>query len=194
MKVVALSCPQCGGSQDVSDDQRTVECRYCRTMLRVERSASGELERLLIEAQEENAELLLENQMLEIQNALHRLENAWEERRERYLIRTKNGSFEPTKALGWMFVFFGGCALVTSLLLTEAIVTIPGLILGLWGLWLRWRGKQFEEARDAYLRRHKELSDQLAKLKRSADRRPSYEETRKRRERLDRMSYPAADA
>jgi hypothetical protein len=194
MKVVALTCPQCGGSQDVSDDQRILECRYCRTTLHVERSVSGEIERLLIEAQEENSELLMENRMLEVQNALHRLEKAWEERRERYLIHTKNGTFEPKVALGWVLVLLGVCVLVIALVVTEALVMIPGLMIGLYGMWIRSRGRHFEEARDAYVGRHTELTGQLARLEHAANRHPSYEDTRKRRERLDRMSYPAADA
>ena len=199
MQVVPLSCPQCGGSQDISEDQRLVECRYCRTLLRVERSGSGELDRLLIEAQQENAELSLENQILHIQNGIHRLENAWEERREAYLMHTKDGKVEPSKLMGSMFMAAGGTAVVASLIVAISNpvfvgISIGGLLVALWGFSIRLRGTRFEDARNAYVRRHKELTQQLAQLERRANQRPSYEDTTARRRRLDRISYPAADA
>src|SRR4030095_3644443 len=108
MKVSALKCPQCGGSQDVADDRHHVECRYCRTLLRVERSATGELERLLVEAEEENAELLAENRRLAITNAIHRLDAGWAEKQKKLMVTGRDGPRVPSELLAWALHVLGG--------------------------------------------------------------------------------------
>src|SRR5688572_29177724 len=121
MKVVALSCPQCGGSQDISDNLRELECRYCGIMLRVERFPNGELERLLTESKEENAELSIRNRILEIQNAIHRMDKAWETRREAFMVTTKSGQREPSTITGLMGVLFGfGLILLGGVMLSAS--------------------------------------------------------------------------
>jgi hypothetical protein len=200
MKVIALSCPQCGGSQDVSDDQRLLECRYCRTRLRVERSADGELERLLVESQAENSELLVENRKLEITNEIHWLDRAWAARQHELMVRTKNGEREPSKTMGVLGIIVGCGILLAGLWRVFSpshegeLLALVGLVAAIMGLTEYMSGRAFQTERNAYLRKYAELSRQFGNLPRKRNRQPSYEDTRSRRRRMDNMSYPAADA
>lgn len=193
MKVVALSCPQCGGSQDVSDDQNLVECRYCRTRLRAERGASGEIERLLNE-----------NELLELENAIHRLDKEWEGRRQKLLVRTKrSGKRKPSSTWGTIVAILGcgGLAVNLVLLLTLGIPREPQIVLFFMaaifvfaGLSERAAGIRFEREEAAYQQCRLALIGRLAALERSARNRRNYEDTTSRRKRLNGLSYPAADA
>jgi hypothetical protein len=193
MKAVALSCPQCGGSQDVMDDQRLVECRYCCTILRVQRSANGELEQLLIE-----------NERLELENALHRLEKQWAK------FQASSGNPTGSTMSGWgpVFIFAGVFTVAGTLLATFALkisnvalltLLIFGTLLVLSGWGIRKSDSlvesgrvRFEREKEFYERRRSALETRLASADQSFER--SYEDTKQRRQRLDRMSYPAADA
>jgi hypothetical protein len=176
MKIVALTCPQCGGSQDVSDDQRTLDCRYCNVALRVERLPNGELERLLVEAREENSLLLIRNRMLEIQNAIHRIDDEWELSRKKFMIKTKQGEREPAAnavLLGYVFgcgiAFFG-----IMIALNGKSGAMVGLILPIMGVVVICMGHQeettrraLERAREDYMSTRGESYRQLGNLKRS---------------------------
>jgi hypothetical protein len=136
MKIVALTCPQCGGSQDVSDDQRTLDCRYCNVALRVERLPNGELERLLVEAREENSLLLIRNRMLKIQNTIHRIDDEWELSRKKFMIKTKQGEREPAaNAILLGYVMGCGIALFGIMIaLNGKSGAMVGLVLPIMGL------------------------------------------------------------
>lgn len=203
MKVVALTCPQCGGGQDVTDERPVVECRYCRTTLRVERSPSGELERLLSDAQEESAELALENRKLRLQNEIHRLAQTWEARRQNLLINTKHGTREPSSLWGSILAFVGGCLVLAGLLslflagspqIVQFALLGFGVVVTIGGISEQAAGRRFEREHSDYKRNRAQLERRLSELEDHTTYEPSYEDTRHRRERLDRMSYPAADA
>lgn len=203
MKVVALTCPQCGGGQDVTDERPLVECRYCRTTLRVERSATGELERLLSYAQEESAELAFENRKLRLQNEIHRLDGAWEARRQSLLITTKHGTREPSSLWGSVVAFIGGCLFLAGFLTlfmagSPQIVQFAllgfGAVVTIGGISEQGAGRRFERERADYKRNRAQLEKRLGELEYHSSPELSYEDTKRRRERLDRMSYPAADA
>ena len=203
MKVIALTCPQCGGSQDVSDNQHLLECRYCRTILRVERSANGELERLLIEARLENAELAVENRRLKITNAIHRLDAAWAAHRPELLVPGKKGPREPSNVLafGAMLVGLATAAIGVNFLLTlgpDGFVGIAfigmGVIIAGFGLGERGAANRYKDSKIKYDRRRRELSDELANVEAVFGERSGYEDTTMRKKRLDNVAYPAADA
>jgi len=184
MKAVALSCPQCGGSQDVTDDQRLVECRYCRTLLRVERTATGEIQQLSVE-----------NERLELENALLRLDKEWE--------AAKGGIREASSRWGSVLAYGGACCIGVTLitLLTvpipanvQIILFLIGSVFVAVGLRERAAGIRFENAVDLYEKRRASLVKALELLEKSNAPHPSYEDTKSRRQRLDRISYPAADA
>jgi hypothetical protein len=206
MKVSALKCPQCGGSQDVADDRHHVECRYCRTLLRVERSATGELEGLLVEAEEENAELLAENRRLAITNAIHRLDAGWAEKQKTLMVAGRDGPQVPSELLGWAVTLLGGFTLVPGITFVLdsarweglAVVAI-GFVVGAVGVSNVAAAQRYKIAKRWYERRRIQLTEDLAEAEsimaepRGRARR-SYEDTSARRRRLDDLSYPAADA
>src|SRR5262245_57041971 len=125
MKVSALSCPQCGGSQDVSEDQNVVDCRYCRTVLRVERSAAGELERLLMESREANGELLAENRRLELTNEIQDLDAKWAELQKKLKAAGGDLPGPSSELIGWLWI------------LVSALPMWVGIQYGFGGAWLK---------------------------------------------------------
>lgn len=192
MKVAALSCPQCGGSQDVFGDQNLVECRYCRTQLRVKRTANGEV-----------AQLLGENEILEIENALYRLEKEWSKRHQQLLVRGKRGVRVPSVLWGSIMIF-GGCCMMAVGLSTWFIAGVPpeamgiilalGSILAIVGYRERAAGARFQREKRKYEGLRSGLEERLAQLEGVAKCRRNYEDTTSRRRRLKDLSYPAADA
>jgi hypothetical protein len=206
MKVFALQCPQCGGSQDVTDDRHHLECRYCRTLLRVERSATGELERLLIEAQQENAELLAENRRLALTNAIHRLDAKWAEDQKKLMVPGDSGLQAPSEVLGWKLILIGGIAVWAGIQygfqvtwLGGLAFVVVGVAFGGAGIWQLVASQRFKMVRRWYERRRAQLCEELAELERAFEEPPNYrerkyEDTTARRKRLQNISYPAADA
>jgi hypothetical protein len=190
----------------VSDDRHVVECRYCRTVLRVERTPSGELERLLIERQQKNMELLAENRRLALTNAIHQLDSDWAKVQKKLMVPRNGGPEAPSELQGWVLLVIGGFLLWAGTQYGFQVAWQTGLgfvavgvVCAGAGISQVTAGQRYKIAKRQYERRRKQLCEDLAEAERAVDdravRQPRYEDTKARRKRLDGMSaYPAADA
>jgi hypothetical protein len=174
MKVVALSCPQCGGTQEVPAQDEFLVCTYCQARLKVTRDDKGWLMKLLDETQRENRKLEAENEVLRLENAIKDLGKRWETLRETFLIKTKHGMREPTGAWGWGQVIAAiGFPLILwtaveirskeSEFLIFAIVGCAILVMRGWSEILSAR--EFAAARNSYELRRAGLSRELTKAR-----------------------------
>ena len=147
--------------------------------------------------------MLGENEILEIENALYRLEKEWSERRQQLLVRGKRGVRIPSEGWG-SIIIFGGCCLMTVILITWLTMDVPpevmgvilvtGAILIISGYCERAAGAHFEREKRRYEGLRSGLEERLAQLEGAAECRRNYEDTTSRRRRLKDLSYPAADA
>jgi hypothetical protein len=145
--------------------------------LRVERPPDEGWKRQLAEARAENAELLRENQMLEITNQIHRLDRAWEARRRGLMVSTKTGKREPSVIFGFLMLV-GGCLLMLWGLWTwifmrgndTAWVGLFGFALLIPGIVDYTCGKTMNAERRRYLCKRQELSRSYTELAMAAGR------------------------
>ncbi len=174
MKVVALSCPQCGGTQEVPAQDEFLVCTYCQVRLKVTRDDKGWLMKLLDETQRENRKLEAENDVLRLEKAIQDLNRKWEALRETMLIGTKQGTREPIEAWGWVQVI---AAVGVPLIFWVSdvfgsrdtqycvIATMVGGFFVLSGWSEISNGREFDRCEDRYERRKAELHHALAKAR-----------------------------
>jgi len=169
MKVVALSCPQCGGTQEVPAEDEFLVCTYCQARLKVTRDDKGWLMKLLDETRLENRELAFENEVLRLQNAIHQLDAKWENLRRSMLVKTRRGEREPSLTLAQLEIAGAIFIPIFSVLVADAEARWEALIGGLIGGfilfafgWIEFSsGREFRAVRARYTNRRAELSREL---------------------------------
>jgi hypothetical protein len=147
MRTEHVRCISCGSRLEIPAEVRYIACHVCGTSLSVQHHQEGLSTAIVSKGPEPALPLRYEGDLpepsdaterrvrelerrlddLERENALLRLEHAWEEEREQYLIRTRNGGrVVPTVArttLGLVMVsIVGGVLLLSALALGIALV------------------------------------------------------------------------
>ena len=98
-EIVALSCNHCGAALDVGPQTRFVTCAHCGSRLEIHRSGSAMFTEVLQQLDERTERIAEDVETIKLQNELERLDREWEQRRQNYLTRNKDGSAtEPSKA------------------------------------------------------------------------------------------------
>ena len=108
MRVITLSCNQCGAPLEVSHRAKFVTCNFCTARLEIKREAGSTWT-------EELEELRSELRKLKKRAELTKYDERWKLSRRRLMNRQKNGEFTiPTRtgALAIFFVFFAPLSFV----------------------------------------------------------------------------------
>ena len=118
MQVESLSCNKCGAPLDVPATVDFLTCGHCGSRLVVKRTGSAHYTET-IEQLSKRAERMEEDiDRLALENDLERLEREWQQEREQYMVRGKDGSLsEPGNALALQI----GIGVFSGLLMLIAI-------------------------------------------------------------------------
>ena len=97
MKITRVCCQGCGANLEVDETIRFVTCNYCQARLEVVHDASTTHTRVLEEIREDTRRMVDNLRVIELQNDLERLDREWENRKESFMVRGKNGhSYLPS--------------------------------------------------------------------------------------------------
>jgi hypothetical protein len=115
MKLLTLSCNECGAPLEVPADAKFVTCGYCSARLAVQRTSNAVYTEVLEKIGEQTEKLAQEVEVLKLQNELARLDREWSDERERHMISDKHGRHEPSTASVIAPVLVGAVGLVMTL-------------------------------------------------------------------------------
>jgi uncharacterized Zn finger protein (UPF0148 family) len=92
MKIVALDCNQCGAALEVGAKTRFATCSYCGTKLQIHHTDSSHFSEVLEKIEATTTQLADDVAELKMRDELDRIDRSWQERRQRYLARAKDGT------------------------------------------------------------------------------------------------------
>ena len=163
MRVLEVRCQSCAAPLEVPPKVTNVTCTFCGTPLSVQRQGGVAFTEALEDISETLEEIQASQERIERRQRVDSLDRDWDREQQRYLVRRKDGQTSiPTVAgsLG-MMVAFGlfGVFLVGSFGRTPLgpIGLFPigmGLLFGFLNL---SKAKSYEQARDRYRQRRREL-------------------------------------
>ncbi|MGL5018396.1 MAG: hypothetical protein ACRDBP_09700, partial [Luteolibacter sp.] len=91
MKVTKVCCQGCGADLQIDESIRYVTCNYCNARLEVVHDPSVTHTRQLDKIERTTDRLADNLKVIELQNDLERLDREWDNQRQGYLVRGKNG-------------------------------------------------------------------------------------------------------
>lgn len=102
MKVTKVCCQGCGADLQIDESIRYVTCNYCNARLEVVHDPSVTHTRQLDKIERTTDRLADNLKVIELQNDLERLDREWDNQRQGYLVRGKNGHVSEPSTLGSM--------------------------------------------------------------------------------------------
>ena len=103
MKITKVCCQGCGADLQVDENVRYVTCNYCHARLEVVHDTSVTHTRLMEQIHESTQRMAGNLGVIELQNDLERLDREWEQQKEGYMVRGKNGNRYLPSAGGSIF-------------------------------------------------------------------------------------------
>jgi DNA-directed RNA polymerase subunit RPC12/RpoP len=98
MKLLTLSCNECGAPLEVPAETKFVTCGYCSARLSVQRTSSAVYTEVIEKIGEQTEKLAKDVEILKLQNELARIDREWSDQRERHMVSGKHGRHEPGSA------------------------------------------------------------------------------------------------
>lgn len=127
MKLLTLTCQQCGAPLEVPAKIKQLTCQFCGTRLQVQRTGSAAYTEVLDEVAESVARVAETTEQLRIEQEISRLDREWQLGRERFMVRGKDGQLSVPGKTG---VMFGGAIAVVFgifwMLFAGGIATLIG--------------------------------------------------------------------
>lgn len=124
VKLIALTCANCGGSLDVPAKVAYVTCEFCGTRLHVQRTGNavfaevvGDIARLITRFDAVAGEIA----RLKLLRQIDQIDRQWEQDRKQYMDANRNGSFTVPSSSS-SFIAFG---FQVILFFVMAFVTLP---------------------------------------------------------------------
>jgi DNA-directed RNA polymerase subunit RPC12/RpoP len=100
MKVTKVCCQGCGADLQIDESIRYVTCNYCNARLEVVHDPSVTHTRQLDKIERTTDRLADNLKVIELQNDLERLDREWDNQRQGYLVRGKNGHVSEPSSVG----------------------------------------------------------------------------------------------
>ena len=151
MKVVDLSCNNCGAGIEVPLKAKFVTCKFCNTRLRIQHTETSAFTEVALEMAQDIKQIKRDT-------SITRLDQEWMMRRESFQSRNKDGSHSmPSRGGAAVFLVVG---LLMGLFVTTqfgafGLIFIAFALLG-GGAGLA-RAEKYEKERSSYERRRREL-------------------------------------
>jgi LSD1 subclass zinc finger protein len=101
MEIVSLNCNSCGAPLQVTAGTNYVTCTHCGARLAVKRTGNSAYTEILEKLDQKTDAIAAQLEEITRQNEVERIDREWEQEREKYLTRHKDGSMtEPHAASG----------------------------------------------------------------------------------------------
>jgi DNA-directed RNA polymerase subunit RPC12/RpoP len=100
MKITKVCCQGCGADLQIDEFIRYVTCNYCNARLEVVHDPTVTHTRQLDKIERTTARLADNLKVIELQNDLERLDREWDNQRQGYLVRGKNGHVSEPSSVG----------------------------------------------------------------------------------------------
>jgi|GEM_PF-1408365 len=118
MQLESLSCNNCGAPVDVPQSANFITCAHCGSRLAVRRTETAHYTEVLDRLQAHAYKVDRDLQYLRVQNDLLLIDQAWEEERKQYMVRTRDGAtVEPSQGHVITSVIAAGIATVAGIVL-----------------------------------------------------------------------------
>ncbi len=131
MEIVSLNCNSCGAPLDVEAGTNFVTCIHCGARLAVKRTGNSAYTEILEKLDKKTDAIAAQLEEITRQNEIDRIDREWEQEREKYLTRHKDGRMTEPHAAGGiiMAVFAGGFGIFWMVMASRV-----GGAMGLFGL------------------------------------------------------------
>ncbi|WP_341403698.1 hypothetical protein [Luteolibacter soli] len=124
MKVTKVCCQGCGADLQVDESIRFATCNYCHARLEIIHDPTVTHTRLLEDIGRTTEKMAGNLRVIELQNDLERLDREWENRRQGFMVTSKNGHRSvPTEAGS---LIGGGIMLVMGIAATAVGANLGG--------------------------------------------------------------------
>jgi hypothetical protein len=124
MKITKVCCQGCGADLQIDETIRFATCNYCHARLEIVHDSTVTHTRLLENIGRTTERMAGNLRVIELQNDLERLDREWENRRESFMVTSKNGHRSiPTEA-GSMIG--GGIAVIMGIVVLMVTCNIGG--------------------------------------------------------------------
>lgn len=112
MEIVSLNCNSCGAPLDAGVGTNYITCTHCGARLAVKRTGNSAYTEILEKLDQKTETIAAQLEEIRRQNEVERIDREWEQEREKYMTKHKDGSrSEPNAAggivMGILFVGFG---------------------------------------------------------------------------------------
>lgn len=153
MKLIALSCEQCGAPLEVPVDRKHVSCVHCGTALAVKQQGSVLFTEKIESLENRTSSMESELDQMRIEDALKRLDQQWEsERTEFSLSLLTYPVIIPTHTLG---CFVGSLIMVAAFAVGYLLNPFAGIVIAVGGFiagsHILTQADHYEKAMQAYV-------------------------------------------
>ena len=98
MKLLSISCNQCGAPLEVPTDVKFVTCQFCESQLQVHRTENSAYTEVLEALEQKTNEIASDVAHLKLQSELQNLDRDWERKRKSFMVKGENGHLSiPSK-------------------------------------------------------------------------------------------------
>ena len=100
MKVLSVTCNNCGGPLEVPKKVRFVNCGYCSSRLEIRQSGNAVYSEILEKIEERTEKMADDIEAIKNQNEIERLDREWQMGMDRFKVRSKEGEYSVPSAAG----------------------------------------------------------------------------------------------
>lgn len=100
MKLVSVTCNNCGAPLEIPPATRFVTCGFCSSRLEVHHSGSALYTHVLEQLKEQTRQIAVDVEVLKRQNELEQLDREWMMERERFQSRSRDGRYHVPTVTG----------------------------------------------------------------------------------------------
>jgi hypothetical protein len=175
MKVTKVCCQGCGADLQVDESIRFATCNYCHARLEIVHDPTVTHSRLLEDIGRTTERMAGNLRVIELQNDLERLDREWENRRESFMVTSKNGHRSvPTEtgtAIGGIIMIVMGIvamgvgAQMGGPAPLFGLIFIGGAIVSIYSGMNKASG--YKEAKNAFTRQRNDLIRRIEESRRS---------------------------
>ncbi len=165
MKLLALSCANCGAALEVPAKVSHLSCEFCGTRLHVHRSGNAVYTEVLDDIAKSTSRIEDNTEVIKLQNELERVDREWMLQREHFMVRGKEGHLSvPSKTAsivgaGIMAVFGVIFAMsAPGIGFVGILFTLVAVGMGIYGL---SKAEQYESQHREYAAKRQQLLSQL---------------------------------
>jgi DNA-directed RNA polymerase subunit RPC12/RpoP len=174
MKLLALSCNNCGAPLEAPAKAKFLTCRYCDSRLAVKHTGSAYYTELIEKLDQRTKEIAGEVEVLQIQNKILQLDNQWMDERDGHMGTDQYGRRSLPSKAGGVIAGLGGVVPGIVLMVwvcaggAPGFLALVGVFLVIFGIasavWAFSNAERFEWAQSQYESRRDTLTEQLREV------------------------------